>query len=239
MRTLARLLRELKPTRAISALAAAISAAKGSAQCCRTLLKVNPSTRREGNPEQAPIYWGASKLEGRTLHDTRAMFGLETLVSVSGVVHGLNDARIPWIKLNLLAQLRDVLIKRAAVRHVVQTPAFVEDGIPVEHLAAVPVKKRENLYVTRPEIDGCLFPAGPEKFLAVWDDDRGGVYAAASIDGGKSWGKNVKLAEKSRVGITPLDVAVDASSGTFYLVIGDVAEGSGDAVYFVKGKIEP
>ncbi len=48
-----------------------VSARRNSA-----LLKVNPSTRRKVNPEQAPVFRGASKPSGRILHVTRAMFGL-------------------------------------------------------------------------------------------------------------------------------------------------------------------
>ena len=33
------------------------------------MLKVNPSTRRKANPEQAALWRGASKPEGRTLHE--------------------------------------------------------------------------------------------------------------------------------------------------------------------------
>ena len=62
---------------------------------------------------------------------------------------------------------------------------------------------------------------------------------AASTDGGESWGKNVEVAAKSRVGITPLDVAADASSGVFYLAVSDVRKGDGDATYFVKGRLVP
>ena len=51
---LVRLLHEFYITHAISAFEAETSAPKVSAQCYRTLLKVNPSTRRKTNPEQAP-----------------------------------------------------------------------------------------------------------------------------------------------------------------------------------------
>lgn len=84
-----------------------------------------------------------------------------------------------------------------------------------------------------------LVPLGGGRLLACWDDDRGGVYMAASTDGGKNWGKNIKVAEKSQAGSTPIDIAVDASSSTFTLVASDIRKGAGDAVFLVKGKIAP
>jgi len=84
-----------------------------------------------------------------------------------------------------------------------------------------------------------LLSVGPEKLIAAWDDDRGGVYMAASSNGGKDWGKNVKVSEPSHAGATPLDAAVDVSASTFYLVLSDIIEGAGDATYLVKGKIKP
>ena len=84
-----------------------------------------------------------------------------------------------------------------------------------------------------------LFSLGAGKLAACWDDERGGVTMAASTDGGESWGKNVQVAAKSSVGITPLDVAADASSGVFYLAASDVRKGDGDATYLVKGTIVP
>ena len=73
---LTRLLHERDHAHAVSALAAEPSAAKVSARCVPTLLKVGPSTRRKVSPEQAPLLRGASKPEGRTWHGTHAMFGL-------------------------------------------------------------------------------------------------------------------------------------------------------------------
>ena len=81
-----------------------------------------------------------------------------------------------------------------------------------------------------------LAVAGRRTLIACWDDARGGVYMAASTDDAESWGKNVKLAEPSRVGITPLDVAAEESKGYFYLVAGDVRKGAGDATYLVTGR---
>ena len=81
-----------------------------------------------------------------------------------------------------------------------------------------------------------LAVAGRETLIACWDDERGGVYMAASTDDAESWGKNVKVADRSTVGITPLDVAADNSKGYFYLVVGDVRKGAGDATYLVKGR---
>jgi len=84
-----------------------------------------------------------------------------------------------------------------------------------------------------------IIPAAAEKLLAAWDDDRGGVYMACSTNAGKDWGKNIKVAESSHVGITPLAIAVDESTNTFYLILSDVLKGGGDATYLVKGKFEP
>ncbi|MDP6438414.1 MAG: sialidase family protein [Candidatus Brocadiia bacterium] len=81
-----------------------------------------------------------------------------------------------------------------------------------------------------------LAVAGRQTLIACWDDARGGVYMAASIDDAESWGKNVKVAEPSRVGITPLDVAANESKGYFYLAVGDVRKGPGDATYLVTGR---
>lgn len=84
-----------------------------------------------------------------------------------------------------------------------------------------------------------LLSAGNDKLLAVWDDDRGGVYMVCSTNRGKNWGKNVKVSEPSPVGNTPIDIAVDASARTFYIVLSHILEGGGDATYLVKGSIEP
>lgn len=84
-----------------------------------------------------------------------------------------------------------------------------------------------------------IVPLGGGRLIACWDDDRGGVYMAASTDGGRSWGKNLKVAEKSHVGSTPLDIAADGSSGTFVLLASDIRKGAGDAIFLVKGKIAP
>ncbi|GAH57588.1 unnamed protein product, partial [marine sediment metagenome] len=84
-----------------------------------------------------------------------------------------------------------------------------------------------------------LVALGDGRLIACWDDDRGGVYMAASTDGGKSWGKNIKVAEKSHAGSTPLDISADSTSGTFTLVASDIRKGAGDAIFLVKGKIVP
>jgi len=79
-----------------------------------------------------------------------------------------------------------------------------------------------------------LVSLGAGKLFACWDDERGGVYAAVSLDGGRTWGKNVKLANRSQTGITPLDVVADPAAGTLYVVTSDVRKGLGDATYLVK-----
>jgi len=84
-----------------------------------------------------------------------------------------------------------------------------------------------------------LASLGDGKLVAFWDDDRGGVHAAASVDSGKRWGKNVRVAGGSHMGSAVLDAVVDDTSGTFYLCVSDVVEGAGDATYLVKGQIEP
>ncbi len=75
------------------------------------------------------------------------------------------------------------------------------------------------------------------ELVACWDDDRGGVYMAASTDDGESWGKNVKVAEKSHAGNAPMDIAAAGSS--FYLLASDVRKGPGDATHLIKGKVVP
>jgi len=82
-----------------------------------------------------------------------------------------------------------------------------------------------------------LVGAGSNRLLACWHDGREGVYMAASRDGGKTWGKNLKVAPASQVGLTPLALAVDRASGAFYLLANDVHKGTGDAIYLVKGRM--
>jgi hypothetical protein len=82
-----------------------------------------------------------------------------------------------------------------------------------------------------------LEPAGSGRLLAAWDDHTTGIVLAASIDGGETWGKTVKVAERSAVGLTAIDVAVDPASGAFYLVVGHVSKGAGGAIQLVKGKV--
>jgi len=84
-----------------------------------------------------------------------------------------------------------------------------------------------------------LVPAGARRRLACWDDHRGGIYMAASIDGGETWGINVRVADRSPVGLTPLDLAADPATGAFHLVVGHVRKGPGDAIYLVKGTVVP
>ena len=84
-----------------------------------------------------------------------------------------------------------------------------------------------------------LVSLGRKSLAACWHDERGGVYMAVSPDSGKTWGKNVKIAGKSRVGVTPIDVAVDTSSGVFYIATSDVRKGSGDATHITTGKTVP
>ena len=84
-----------------------------------------------------------------------------------------------------------------------------------------------------------LASAGTDRLVACWDDGRGGVYVAASIDGGETWGKNVKVAERSQVGLTPLSMAADPAAGAVYLLVSDIHKGGGDATYFVKAKVAP
>ena len=82
-----------------------------------------------------------------------------------------------------------------------------------------------------------LVSLGLDKLAACWHDERGGVYMAASVDGGKTWGKNVRVAPASTIGITPLDIVSDPRGGTFQLVLSDVRKGKGDATFFLGGRI--
>ena len=84
-----------------------------------------------------------------------------------------------------------------------------------------------------------LAAAGSDRLVASWDDGRGGVYVAASLDGGETWGKNVWVAKKTTVGITPIDIAADGSAGAFALVATDIRHGGGDATYLVRGRFAP
>ena len=83
-----------------------------------------------------------------------------------------------------------------------------------------------------------LVPLGGGRLIACWHDERGGGYMAASLDNGQTWGKNVRVADASRVGITPIALAVDETSGTFYLTTSDVRKGGGDATFFMKGSVK-
>lgn len=82
-----------------------------------------------------------------------------------------------------------------------------------------------------------LVALGQERLIACWDDERGGVYAAASLDGGQTWGKNVRVALRSTVGNTPVDIAVDPASGAFVIVAADVRDGGGDTLHVVRGML--
>jgi hypothetical protein len=54
-----------------------IAAAAGFGAAQQRFAQGTPFDAPKGNPEQATVFRGASKPSGRTLHDTRAMFGLE------------------------------------------------------------------------------------------------------------------------------------------------------------------
>jgi len=82
-----------------------------------------------------------------------------------------------------------------------------------------------------------LAALGRERLVAFWDDKRGGVYAAASLDGGRTWGKNVKVLQRSSVGNTPTDIAADGATGAFAAAAADVHKGGGDALYLVRAKV--
>jgi hypothetical protein len=82
-----------------------------------------------------------------------------------------------------------------------------------------------------------VVPAGGERLLAAWDDYDKGIVLAASLDGGETWGKTVVAAPRSPVGVTPIDLAVDSASETFYLLVGHIRKGAGDAIYLVKGHL--
>jgi hypothetical protein len=84
-----------------------------------------------------------------------------------------------------------------------------------------------------------LASLGSDRLLACWHDERGGVYLAASIDGGATWGKNIRAAPRSTVGITPLDLVTDPAAGRFRLVYSNVRKGEGDATSLVTGRINP
>jgi len=84
-----------------------------------------------------------------------------------------------------------------------------------------------------------LVSLGGGRLAACWDDERGGVYMAASAGKGNGWGKNIKVAEKSHVGNTPLDIAADTSTGSFAVLASDIRKGGGDAVFLVRGQIVP
>jgi hypothetical protein len=79
---------------------------------------------------------------------------------------------------------------------------------------------------------------GSERLVASWHDERGGVYGAASVDGGRSWGRNIRLAGPSSVGITPMDLVADPSAGVFCALVSDVRKGGGDATYLLTGGIQ-
>ena len=84
-----------------------------------------------------------------------------------------------------------------------------------------------------------LVVAGSRRLLACWDDKRGGVYLAVSNDGGSTWGKNLRVGDPSRVGMTPIDITADASTGKFYVAISDVRQREGDSTSLVTGRVVP
>ena len=101
----------------------------------------------------------------------------------------------------------------------------------------------DKLGVVDDDLDGSaryemeLWPVGEGRLAACWDDKRGGVYMAVSVDGGETWGKNVRVAARSTVGITPIEMAVDGSTGRFAVLVTDVRQGEGDGTYMVRGKV--
>ena len=84
-----------------------------------------------------------------------------------------------------------------------------------------------------------LIFAGEQRILACWNDKRGGVYMAVSSDGGVTWGKDVRVAGASRIGITHFDITADATTGSFHIAFSDVRQGSRDATFLVKGRVVP
>ncbi|MHC4714807.1 MAG: sialidase family protein [Planctomycetota bacterium] len=91
----------------------------------------------------------------------------------------------------------------------------------------------------RERADLKLVALGGGRLIACWHDGRGGVYGAASLDGGETWGKNIWLARQTTVGNTPIDIAVDGATGEFALTATDVRHGGGDATYLTRGKLVP
>lgn len=82
-----------------------------------------------------------------------------------------------------------------------------------------------------------LLPMGPQRLAAVWYDERGGVYAAVSPDGGESWGKNVELLP-SLGGTVALDAVADPDGGAIHTAVSKVKIGPGDKTHFVTGTVE-
>jgi len=90
-------------------------------------------------------------------------------------VDGADDLGVLRIPLDALAQLGDVLVQGAAVGQVVHAPAFVEQGIAVQHPPRVGAQQGEQLDVPQAEVDGLGAAVGPQLLgmdLEVADSKR-------------------------------------------------------------------
>src|SRR5262245_24404923 len=87
---------------------------------------------------------------------------LEFVVSIANAMNRADDERILRINFDPFSELRNVLIERTAVRHVIQSPALVEKRIARNDDTPFFMKQSQNSDITKAQFD-CSFTApGPE-----------------------------------------------------------------------------
>ena len=77
-----------------------------------------------------------------------------------------------------------------------------------------------------------------DRVLACWVEGRGGVWLAASVDGGRHWGLNAEAAPLRQIGASPLAVTPGHEPGTFRVCASVIRKGPGDAVYLIRGRVQ-
>ena len=84
---------------------------------------------------------------------------VSALETVADAVYRANYRGVFVVLLNAFSELRDVLVKCAAIRHVVQAPTLVEKRFTIHGLTLMSVEQFEDLDVAEAEFDGFAFPA--------------------------------------------------------------------------------
>ena len=90
------------------------------------------------------------------------------IVAVSHTLNRLNNGGIFWIDFDSFSKLGDVLVQGAAVRHVIKSPALVEESVARDRLAFVLMQQRKDFDLTQAQIE-CVLSSFGSQFGGIND----------------------------------------------------------------------